>query len=114
MVMQSWYPATIEPRTFLGAISDMYKIMIAETKPTPIPAMTRPTTRRGTVVEATCRMTPMMKMIQPTMIVTRRPMKSATSPAIRAPKNVPADRIDTMRDCCEEGKWKAYRSRLVI
>ena len=45
-----------------------------------------------------------MKTMQPTMMVVRRPMKSAKSPAIRAPKKVPAERIDTIRDFSHDGK----------
>jgi hypothetical protein len=36
------------------------------------------------------------------MTVKRRPSQSAMSPAIRAPKKVPAERIEVMRDLCEE------------
>ena len=47
------------PRTALGAISDMYKMMIADTKPTPKPAMRRPATNRPSPVEAVWRIQPM-------------------------------------------------------
>lgn len=91
------------PRTALGATSDMYRMMMAETNPTPRPAMRRPGTSRETDVEATCRMTPSEKMMHPAMMVDRRPIQSATEPAINAPKKVPADRMDTMSDFCQVG-----------
>jgi hypothetical protein len=72
--------------------------MTAETKPMPNPAIRRPGIRTPTLEEATCRMTPSEKMVHPAMIVARRPIQSATEPAIRAPKKVPAERIETMRD----------------
>ena len=37
-------------------------------------------------------------------MVVRRPMKSVKSPAIRAPKKVPAERIETISDFCQEGR----------
>ena len=37
-------------------------------------------------------------------MVVRRPMKPAKSPAIRAPKKVPAERIETISDFCQEGR----------
>jgi hypothetical protein len=53
-------------------------------------------------VEATWRITPTLKTPQPAIIVVRRPIKSAISPAIIAPKKVPAERIDVIRDLfCE-------------
>jgi hypothetical protein len=98
IVMENWYPETMAPRTDLGAISDMYRMMIADTKPTPIPAMRRPGTSKPTVVEATCRVTPTEKTRQPAMIVERRPHQSARDPAKSAPKKVPAERMDVIRD----------------
>jgi hypothetical protein len=73
-------------------------MMTADTKPMPRPAITRPGTSSATVVEAT-RMTPMEKTPQPAMIVERRPIQSAREPANRAPKKVPADKMETIRDC---------------
>jgi hypothetical protein len=52
------------------------------------------------VVEATCIATPTAKMAHPVMMVDRRPIQSASEPAKRAPKKVPADRMDVMRDFC--------------
>ena len=37
-------------------------------------------------------------------MVVRRPMKSAKSPATRAPKKVPAERIEAISDFCREGR----------
>jgi hypothetical protein len=67
-------------------------------------------------------MPPMQKIPQPTMMVIRRPMKSARSPAMIAPKKVPegisdcyqdvtpehlpADRMEVVRDCCHDGTLK--------
>lgn len=76
---------------------------------------------------AVWRMMPTMNMAQPVTMVNRRPMKSAMSPAMRAParlsargrglahgpdspKKVPADRIDVMSDLSSEGSWKAIKS----
>ena len=94
-------PETMAPRIALGAISDMYRTMTAETKPIPIPAMRRPGTRTAIVVEATWRTTPSEKTPHPAMIVERRPIQSARDPANSAPKKVPADKIDTINDCWE-------------
>lgn len=57
-------------------------------------------------VDAVSRMQPMMKTMQPVMIVRRRPMKSAMSPATMAPKKVPADKIEVTSDCFEAGMAK--------
>ena len=52
-------------------------------------------------------MHPITKITQPITIVKRRPRKSAISPAIMAPKKVPAERIDVTSDCVEAGITKA-------
>lgn len=49
----------------------------------------------------------MMKTMQPAITVVRRPNQSARSPAIKAPKKVPAERIETIRDFLEEGMTKS-------
>ena len=117
MVIQNWYPATTAPRTAFGAISypffqglesrkgsseglltDMYRMTMAEMNPTPRPQMTRPAHMRPRPVEAVSRMQPTMKIKQPEMMVVRRPMKSAMSPAMRAPRKVPRDRMEVVRD----------------
>jgi hypothetical protein len=89
-----------------------------EMKPTPNPAISRPATMTPSPVEAVSRIPPTMKIPHPMMIVIRRPIKSAISPAMIAPKKVlypvselssqycldftyPAERIDVTRDCCD-------------
>ena len=72
----------------MGAISDMYRMTMEEMKPTPKPAMRRPAVMTPRPVEAVSRIPPTMKIPHPRMIVIRRPMKSAISPAIMAPKKV--------------------------
>lgn len=52
IVIQNLYPDTIAPRTLRGAISDIYRMMIAETKPTPKPAMRRPAIRKPYELDA--------------------------------------------------------------
>ena len=108
MVIQNWYPATIAPRTFFGATSDIYRMIMAETNPTPKPATRRPTTSRASPLEMVWRMTPMVKIPQPAMIVVRRPMKSARSPAIIAPKKVPAERIEVIKDFFQDERMKTF------
>ena len=49
-----------------------------------------------------------MKIKHPAMMVVRRPNQSARSPAKMAPKNVPAERIDVMRDFFQSGRVKAF------
>ena len=80
---------------------------MAEMKPTPAPQMRRPGTMRPMPVEATSRIHPTAKITQPSMMVRRRPRKSATSPAMMAPKNVPAERMDVTNDCLDAGMTKA-------
>ena len=72
-------------------------ITMADTNPTPKPATMRPPTSTLTVVEATCRATPQEKMAQAIMMDRRRPIQSARFPPKRAPKKVPADRIDVIK-----------------
>ena len=72
----------------MGAISDMYKMTMDEMNPTPKPAMSRPATMTPRPVEAVSRIPPTTKIPHPVMIVIRRPIKSAISPAIIAPKKV--------------------------
>ena len=95
------------PRTLRGAISDMYRIMMADTNPTPKPATRRPATMRPRLLDAVCSTTPMMKTRHPAMMVVRRPTKSAKSPAMIAPKKVPAERMEVMRDFCHDGRVKS-------
>jgi hypothetical protein len=86
-------PETMAPRTALGAISDMYRMMIADTKPTPKPAIRRPATNSPRELdEQSGRIQPMPYTTQPRMTVVLRPNQSARSPAKMAPKKVPADK----------------------
>jgi len=74
---------------------------MAEIKPTPKPAKNRPATNRGIAVAAVCKTTPKMKTSVEAIRPNRRPKISATGAALRAPKNVPADRIETIVADCE-------------
>eukprot|EP00914_Ancora_sagittata_P010829 GHVO01021123.1.p2 GENE.GHVO01021123.1~~GHVO01021123.1.p2 ORF type:complete len:116 (+),score=4.57 GHVO01021123.1:291-638(+) len=71
---------------------------MAEMKPTPAPAIRRPATMTPRPVDATSRMHPTVKTPQPVMMVTRRPIMSATSPAMIAPKKVPQERMEVVKD----------------
>lgn len=84
----------------------------ADSKPTPSPAMKRPAAMRGMVVEMTSMMTPAMKIKQPSMMVVRRPKKSAKSPAIRAPVDCQNDpRVREARESrTKEGSSREDRS----
>jgi hypothetical protein len=73
-------------------------MMIAETKPTPKPAMRRPATSRPRPEDAVCKMQPMPYTIHPRITVVLLPNQSARSPARMAPKKVPAERIETIKD----------------
>jgi hypothetical protein len=55
----------------------------------------------------------MMNMMQPIMMVVRRPIKSAISPAAIAPKKVPQERMDVMSDFFQAGSVKAASSAFV-
>lgn len=82
-------------------------LLMAEINPTPSPAIRRPTTIAASVVEAVSRIQPTVNVRQPEIMDHRRPMRSATSPAIRAPKKVPQERILVRRDCCHPDRTKA-------
>ena len=73
-----------------------------ETIPTPQPAKERPTTKRGMAEEAVCMATPAEKPRTARTTDHLLPRKSAAGAAERAPTKVPADRIETMRDCWDE------------
>jgi hypothetical protein len=73
--------------------------IIADIRPTPRPAKNRPTMNIGRSVEAVCKMRPRLKTspaeaIRPHL----RPIISAIGAARRAPKKVPADKIDTIKE----------------
>lgn len=73
---------------------------MADIKPTPSPAKNLPAMNSAWLpVVIVCRITPRLKTIaQELMIPHRRPRLSANGAANRAPKKVPAERIETMRD----------------
>ena len=73
-------------------------VLSADIKPTPKPAKKRPATNRGIAVEAVCRMTPKQNTVIVIIKAIRRPMKSPNGAANKAPKKVPADRMDTIKD----------------
>jgi hypothetical protein len=76
-------------------------MVTAETNPTPKPAIRRPTDKAAMLSDATWTMTPTMKTRQPAMIVVFRPIQSASTPLRSAPKKVPAERIETIKLCCD-------------
>lgn len=82
-------------------------LLMAEIKPTPAPAINLPTTIMASSVEAVSRIQPTENTMQPDIIVHRRPILSARSPAMMAPKKVPQERIPVRRDCCHPGRTKA-------
>jgi hypothetical protein len=73
-----------------------------ETIPTPKPAKTRPTAKRGIAEAAACMATPAEKIRTARTTDHLLPRKSAAGAAKRAPKNVPADKMETTRDCSDE------------
>jgi hypothetical protein len=76
-------------------ISGIKHILRAEIRPTPNPAKKRPARKRSRPVEATWRMTPKMKTKDEATSDRRRPMLSASKGDARAPKKVPAERMET-------------------
>lgn len=52
------------------------------------------------------RMAPIIKIAQPEIIVVRRPMKSARSPVMIAPKKVPAERMEMIKDFFQDERVK--------
>lgn len=53
-------------------------------------------------VEMVCKITPRQKTTIVTINPYLRPKKSAVGAAVRAPKKVPAERIETIIDDCED------------
>lgn len=84
------------PRIDLGAHSDWYMGTKHEMIPTPRPAITRPMTKVTHCVSS-WRPIPRKKTTQPETIPYLRPRRSPMGYAMRAPKKVPADRIETYR-----------------
>jgi hypothetical protein len=73
-------------------------LLKAEISPTPKPAKNRPARNRGMAVETVCSTTPRLKTQVEIIRAGRRPKKSARRGEARAPKKVPADRMETMAD----------------
>lgn len=68
-------------------------------RPTPRPAKKRPARKSGSATAAVWKMTPRVKTRVDMMSARRRPILSAKKGEARAPKKVPADRMETMADC---------------
>lgn len=62
------------------------------------PAKNLPATNKGMSIEIVCKMTPNVKTPVLNIIAHRRPSVSARGADRRAPKKVPADRMDTISD----------------
>jgi hypothetical protein len=75
-------------------------ILKADINPTPRPAKKRPATKSGIATEAVCKITPKLNTTRVTISPRLLPMKSASGAAARAPKNVPADKMETIKDDC--------------
>ena len=89
-------------RIHLGEHSDWYMGINVETIPTPQPAKIRPTTKSGRAEAAACKATPAEKMRTARTTDHLLPRKSAVGAAKRAPQKVPADKVDTTRDCWDD------------
>jgi hypothetical protein len=79
----------------------LFDLLIAEINPTPNPAKKRPARNRGIEVAAVCKITPKVKTKEDVIKPIRRPIASATGAAVRAPKKVPAERIETIVADCD-------------
>jgi len=73
---------------------------MTEMRPTPDPAKNRPATNRGIADATVCKITPKQNTHRVIKSANLLPMKSAKGAAPRAPKNVPADNIETIKDDC--------------
>lgn len=73
-------------------------ILNAEMRPTPKPAKNLPATKMGMAVAAVWRMTPKVKTPVDAIKPHLRPRISPIGAALRAPKKVPAERMDTIVD----------------
>jgi hypothetical protein len=67
-------------------------------RPTPNPAKKRPAKKMGMAVAAVWRITPRLNTQVEAIKLHLRPMLSAMRGEARAPKKVPADRMETMAD----------------
>lgn len=72
----------------------------AKSKPTPRPAKNLPAVKRGIWTKIICIKTPTLKTQLDMMRPHRRPSLSASKGEAKAPKKVPNERIDTMREDC--------------
>src|SRR3982074_2214466 len=66
--------------------------------PTPYPARKPPTTNKGMAADTVCKVTPRRKTWQGAIGRPRRPTRSGAGAAESAPKKVPAERMDTIKD----------------
>jgi hypothetical protein len=82
-------------KSFLLKRKDLLK---ADIKPTPKPAKKRPATKRGIAAEAVWNITPKQKTTRVIISASLLPRKSAKGAAAKAPKNVPADKMETIRE----------------
>ena len=73
-----------------------------ETIPTSQPAKIQPTANRGRAAAMTCMETSAAKVRTPRMTDQHLPRKSAVGVVNKVPKNVPADEMETTRDCWDE------------
>ena len=73
-------------------------ILRAEIKPTPNPAKNLPARNKGREVAAVWKITPRMKTQDEAISAQRRPIVSAMKGEAKAPKKVPADKMETMAD----------------
>ena len=76
-------------------------LLVADMRPTPNPAKNRPARKRGMLTAAVCRMTPKINTNDDRIRPKRRPAQSARGAAPRAPKKVPADRMETIVADCD-------------
>lgn len=72
----------------------------AEIRPTPKPAKKRPARKMGISTAMVCKTTPRLNTQVEAARPMRRPMVSARKGDARAPKKVPAERMETMADSC--------------
>jgi hypothetical protein len=94
--------------TFTVKHCDCANLLKAEMRPTPKPAKNLPATNNGMAVAAVWRMTPKVKTPVDAIKPHLRPRISPIGAALRAPKKVPAERMETIVDFWVEvmlGRW---------
>lgn len=74
--------------------------------PTPRPAKKRPAINIGSLFAAVWRMTPKLNTQHAVIRDHLLPILSAKGAALRAPTKVPAERIETTNDVCDESMFK--------